>query len=401
MNKETLRATQTWVQEELRRSIRFWLSHGLDPTHGGVYTCLGKAGEVYSTDKSVWMQGRCAWTFAALCRQYGVREEWLAASRSCLDFLEKHCINRACGDRLYFTVTEDGRPLRQRRYCFSEAFYAMANAEYYGVCGDRAALLRARRAYELINQLNQGLIADPTGLGAKTEPETRATRALADPMIYLNITAIMRRCDPERRALYDQRAQEMCTQILRHRKPELRATLESVAPDGTPELSYTAGRVVNPGHDMECAWFLMEQANFAKDDTLHRQAVEMFDDALRAGWDEEFGGILYFVDCLGKPPEAYEHDMKLWWPHNEGLIASLMIYRDTGDAAYWTIFEKLLAYCKAHFSEPEYGDWWGYLRRDGVPTAPPCKGSTYKGPFHLPRCLMMLDRMLGELLEKA
>ncbi len=401
MNKETLRATQTWVQEELRRSIRFWLSHGLDPAHGGVYTCLGKAGEVYSTDKSVWMQGRCAWTFAALCRQYGVREEWLAASRSCLDFLEKHCINRACGDRLYFTVTEDGRPLRQRRYCFSEAFYAMANAEYYGVCGDRAALLRARRAYELINQLNQGLIADPTGLGAKTESETRATRALADPMIYLNITAIMRRCDPERRALYDQRAQEMCTQILRHRKPELRATLESVAPDGTPELSYTAGRVVNPGHDMECAWFLMEQANFAKDDALHRQAVEMFDDALRAGWDEEFGGILYFVDCLGKPPEAYEHDMKLWWPHNEGLIASLMIYRDTGDAAYWAIFEKLLAYCKAHFSEPEYGDWWGYLRRDGVPTAPPCKGSTYKGPFHLPRCLMMLDRMLGELLEKA
>ena len=78
-----------------------------------------------------------------------------------------------------------------------------------------------------------------------------------------------------------------------------------------------------------------------------------------------------------------------------------MIYRDTGDAAYWAIFEKLLAYCKAHFSEPEYGDWWGYLRRDGVPTAPPCKGSTYKGPFHLPRCLMMLDRMLGELLEKA
>ena len=401
MNREALRATQTWVQEELRRSIRFWLSHGLDPVHGGVYTCLDKAGEVYSTDKSVWMQGRCAWTFAALCRQYGVREEWLAASRSCLDFLEKHCINRACGDRLYFTVTEDGRPLRQRRYCFSEAFYAMANAEYYGVCGDRAALLRARRAYELINQLNHGLIADPTGLGAKTEPETRATRALADPMIYLNVTAILRRCDPEQRALYDQRAQEMCTQILRHRKPELHATLESVAPDGTPELSYTAGRVVNPGHDMECAWFLMEQANFAKDDALHRQAVGMFDDALRAGWDEEFGGILYFVDCLGKPPEAYEHDMKLWWPHNEGLIASLMIYRDTGDAAYWAIFEKLLAYCKAHFSEPEYGDWWGYLRRDGVPTAPPCKGSTYKGPFHLPRCLMMLDRMLGELLENA
>ena len=32
---------------------------------------------------------------------------------------------------MYFTVTADGKPLRQRRYYFSEAFYAIANAEYY------------------------------------------------------------------------------------------------------------------------------------------------------------------------------------------------------------------------------------------------------------------------------
>ena len=43
-----------------------------------------------------------------------------------LDFLEEHCINHEAGGRLYFTVTEDGKPLRQRRYCFSEAFYALA-----------------------------------------------------------------------------------------------------------------------------------------------------------------------------------------------------------------------------------------------------------------------------------
>ena len=39
---------------------------------------------------------------------------------------------RQAGDRLYFTVTADGKPLRQRRYCFSEGFYAIGNAEYYG-----------------------------------------------------------------------------------------------------------------------------------------------------------------------------------------------------------------------------------------------------------------------------
>ncbi len=58
----------------------------MDPVNGGVYTCLDRSGKVYSTDKSVWMQGRCGWIFAWLCRVYGPKEEWLAASKSCLDF---------------------------------------------------------------------------------------------------------------------------------------------------------------------------------------------------------------------------------------------------------------------------------------------------------------------------
>ena len=108
------------------------------------------------------------------------RPEWLEASKSCLDFMEKHCINREADGRMYFTVTGDGKPLRQRRYCFSEAFYAMANAEYYGVTGEKACLERARRAYDLYWDLNHGM-ADPTGLGPKTIPETRTGRASAFP----------------------------------------------------------------------------------------------------------------------------------------------------------------------------------------------------------------------------
>ena len=130
MDKTRLEGYRAWVRSELEACVNFWLAHGMDKEHGGVYTCLDRKGEIYSTDKSVWMQGRCGWMFAHLCNVYGVKEEWLAASKSCLDFMEAHCINRAAGDRMYFTVTEDGKPLRQRRYYFSEAFYALANAEY-------------------------------------------------------------------------------------------------------------------------------------------------------------------------------------------------------------------------------------------------------------------------------
>lgn len=400
-NVEVLSQARDWAREELEKSINFWLENGMDKQHGGVYTCLKTDGTIYSTDKSVWMQGRCGWIFAYLCKVYGVKDEWLAASKSCLDFMEKYCINREKGNRMYFTVTADGKPLRQRRYCFSESFYCIANAEYYGVTGDKECLERARNAYELIYNLNNGLIQDPTGMGPKTIPETRTGRALADPMIFLNTTAIMRRVDPEREELYTKRAKECTDTIIKyHFKKDLGCTLETVGLNGEVMTEFTAGRVVNPGHDIECAWFLMEEAKYTGNKEIYNAAVEIFDCAINAGWDKEYGGLLYFIDCLGNPPESYEHDMKLWWPHNETLIASMMIYRDTGKQEYLDWFVKTMDYCKEHFAEEEYGEWYGYLRRDGKPTMPAAKGSTFKGPFHVPRSLIMAEQMITEILDK-
>lgn len=401
MNKELLVSQQQWIREELNRCADFWLTHGWDHENGGVYTCLDRWGNIYSTDKSVWMQGRCAWTYSWLCHLYGKKEEWMAFAKSCLDFMEAHCINRDKGNRMYFTVTAEGKPLRQRRYFFSESFYAIANAEYYGLTGEQVYLDRARFAYDLYWKLYQGLMEDPVGMGPKTIPETRTGRALGNPMIYLNICSVLRRVDPAHTEEYDARSQQCVEEIFKyHRKPDMHCTLENVGPDGEFRGSVTEGRIVNPGHDIECTWFLMEYANHKGDKELHKQAEAIFNDAINAGWDKEYGGLLYFIDCKGLPPEAYEHDMKLWWPHNEILISSLMAYRDTGDEKYYEWFCKTLDYCKAVFADPENGEWYGYLRRDGKPTMPSTKGSTFKGPFHLPRCLSMADQMITELLDQ-
>ncbi len=401
MDREKFLAEREWVRSELATVVDFWLKHGMDPVYGGVYTCLDRTGKVYSTDKSVWMQGRCGWMFAHMCHVYGVKQEWLDSSKSCLDFMEAHCINRDAGNRMYFTVTEDGKPLRQRRYFFSEAFYASANAEYYGVTGDKECLERARRAYNLYWDLSHGG-KDPVGMGPKTIPETRSGRSFGQPMIILNVISILLRVDPEHKAEYEDRAQQCVDEIFKYFvKPDLKCLLENVAPDGTARLNYTEGRTVNPGHDIEGVWFILEHARRTGDTGLIPKAAQIFDWAIDLGWDKEYGGLLYFVDCLGLPPEAYEHDMKLWWPHNEILIASMMLYRDTKDEKYLDWFYKTLNYCKEHFSDPEYGEWYGSLRRDGKPTMPSTKGSTFKGPFHLPRCLIQVDQMMGEILEQA
>lgn len=392
---------RNWCQQQLDTCVSFWLEHGMDPVNGGVYTCLDRKGDVYSTDKSVWMQGRCAWTFSYLCSVYGNRPEWLEAAKSCLDFLEEYCINRDAGNRLYFTVTADGLPLRQRRYNFSEGFYCIGNAQYYGVTGDEVCLERARRAYDMIYALNWGGLADPTGKGPKTIASTRSGLSLGDSMIFLNIIGIMRKVDPANKERYDQHARECTKRIIEmHYRPELGCTLENVNAQGEPELDYTSGRVVNPGHDIECSWFLMDEANYREDKELHQTAEQIFRLAAESGWDKKYGGLLYFIDALGKPTEAYEHDMKLWWPHNEMMIASAKAYSDTGDDYFKDWLFKAVDYCDTHFVDYEYGEWYGYLRRDGIPTEPPTKGSTFKGPFHVERALIMCDQILADILEK-
>ncbi len=347
------------------------------------------------------MQGRCAWIFAWLCQVYGKNEKWMNISKSCLDFMEEHCFNKDAGNRMYFTVTEDGRPLRQRRYFYSESFYAIANAEYYGLTGEKEYLEKALWAYNTYLDLWHGK-TDPVGMPPKTNPKTRKMRSFGLPMICLNITNVLMRVDNNNTTDYETIAEECIDDILsNHYHPELGCVLENVSSDGKPMLDFTDGRIVNPGHDIEGVWFMIEYAKRTGNLTLLQKAQEIFDAAVKIGWDDEFGGLLYFVDALKKPPESYEHDMKLWWPHNEMIISSLMLFRETKKEKYLEWFFKTLDYCKKNFADDQYGEWYGYLRRDGKPTLPACKGSTFKGPFHLPRMLSMADILIKDILNEV
>lgn len=372
--------------ELLNSCAPFWLNYGVDRKNGGVLNCLDREGNVYSTDKSVWMQGRTAWTFSHLYRKFEQKPEYLSFAESCLSFANAHCIDR--DGRMFFTVTEDGRPLRKRRYWFSETFYILANAEYAMAAQDASALERAKRYYDFVLKMYRDPESDPYRIAPKCIASTRSMKALARPMILLNVASVMRGADPERTELYDADAAALIEDIKCFYFPGKHALLENVTADNRYLNEAAEGRIVNPGHDIEASWFLLEEGLYRGDGALIDFAKTVFDDAIARGWDEEYGGILYFKDLEGKPVEAYEHDMKLWWPHNEAVIASLKLYRATGEQKYADWFERITEYAFSHFSDRKYGEWYGYLRRDGKPTEPPCKGHTYKGAFHVMRMLM-------------
>ena len=103
-------------------------------------------------------------------------------------------------------------------------------------------------------------------------------------------------------------------------------------------------------------------------------------------------------DAKGHPPQQLEWDQKLWWVHIETLVALLKGYRLTGRKSCWSWYERVHAYTWAHFPDPEYGEWYGYLNRRGEVLLP-LKGGKWKGCFHVPRGLYLCMRELEKMAE--
>ena len=367
----------------------------LDKENGGYITSVDRFGKSYNDDKSVWFQGRCLWTFSTLCERYGVREEWKKAAEIGKEFLEKYCFDS--DGRMYFTVTKEGKPLRKRRYMFSESFFVVGMAQYGKTFVDNDALKKAEDCFELMMQIYKDPLSDPFKITPKSYSETRNERSAAVPMVLISSAELLRRCDPDRQDYYNDICKSITDDIMKyHYHPELKCSLENVLSVDGSHVDNPSGRTINPGHSCENAWFLMCQAIYNNDDKLLKNALSIFDFAFERGWDKEYGGMLYFVDLDNRPCEQLEWDMKLWWVHNEVLIASLMAYALTNDEKYWERFKLVHEYSFSHFADKEYGEWYGYLHRDGT-VSHTQKGSLWKGPYHLPRCLMFCEELLDNI----
>jgi len=88
--------------------------------------------------------------------------------------------------------------------------------------------------------------------------------------------------------------------------------------------------------------------------------------------------------------------MKFWWPQNEAVIATLLAYQLTGNQEYATRHKAVHDWAYDHFPDPECGEWYGYLHRDGSLSVP-TKGNLWKGPFHLPRMQLVAWQILEEI----
>ncbi len=377
---------ERYRRELVENIMPFWLKYGLDRVNGGVYTCIDRDGTLMDSTKSVWFQGRFGYTAAAAYNNIEKNQEWLAASKSCIDFIEAHCFDT--DGRMYFEVMADGTPLRKRRYVFSECFAAIAMSEYSIASGDKTYAEKALKLFKDIRRF----LATPGMLEPKYLP-TQPAIGHSITMILINTAARVREAinDP----ILDQQIDESIEKLKLFIHPEFKALLETVTPDGQL-IDTINGRVINPGHCIETAWFLLEEARHRQDKELQDMAITILDWSWEWGWDKEFGGIINFRDCRNFPAQDYSQDMKFWWPQTEAIIATLYAYEATGNEKYLEWHKMADEWAFKHLPDPEYGEWYGYLHRDGT-VAQPAKGNIFKGPFHVPRMLTKASELCARI----
>ena len=380
----------------LNDTMPFWINHAVDRQCGGFIFCLDRDGSVVDTDKCLWTQGRFTWLLATLYSTVRQDPQWLELAKHGIDFIRKHGFDT--DGRMFFQVTREGKPLRKRRYLFTETFAVVALAAYAKAAGDQQAAGEALELFKLIIRYH----TTPGLLPPKGIVETRRTKGLAMPMILIITAQVLREAvdDP----LCDEWIDRCVDEIQRDfMKPEFEAVLETVGPEGQ-FIDHFDGRLLTPGHAIEAGWFILhESKRRGGDRRLGQIGQTILDWSWRLGWDEEYGGIIYFRDAKGLPSTEYWHDMKFWWPQNETIVATLLAYQITGDEKYARWHRMVHDWAYAHFPDPEHGEWFGYLDRDGRLSSP-LKGNMWKGPFHLPRmqlyCWKLLEEMSREQLRK-
>ena len=390
LEKSKLNSLTSRVEKELFENvIPFWEKHSPDSEYGGYFNCLDRDGSVYDTRKNCWLQGRQAWMFAKLYAEVEQRPEWLEFARSGVRFLSEFA-EREDG-RLYFSLTREGKPLWIQRKIFTECFYIMALAQFGRASGEEAYLEKAARKFEQVWEWSKDLtqVNRPVFEGAPP------MQTLAIPMILLNLIEELAGENPEK---YSAEVEECIQRMLLHVQSGKETVFENVLEDGS-YYNNIEGRHLNPGHAIEAGWFLQHWAERLGRDDLLETSQKMIRWSHDSGWDEEFGGLYYFLDYEGYSPTALEWSMKLWWPHTEALYAHLRNYSLSGRADDLNRFEQVYELVFEHFSDPEYGEWFGYFDRQWNLTHH-FKGAPYKGCFHVPRGLFLTWQRLKAMEER-
>lgn len=383
----------------------FW-EKAFDDEAGGVFTCFTNDGAtLVTTDKYTWSQGRFLWLCAELYRLTVEGKLSLDATRlkemadKTYEFLLHHTVTDK--NHILYAVTNKGERIEGQAEIsvFADCFYVLGVNKYAEVYKKETAYARALEVYETIHQrVESGVF--------KTEPypipSTYTSHSIH--MILLNVAQ-----EIEQTAIHfpsftvEKKAKQLSQKILQEFIHEDGRIVE-LKPENEENEDTLIVRHVNPGHALESVWFHIHSfQEWAEDQQkeILQLLSKVATTAVDLGWDEEYGGLLRFVDRSGNKPQGraindpYEKlildtwSTKLWWPHSEALYTFLLLYEKTQKNIFLDWYKKIEEYSFSTFPNKDIGEWIQIRDQKGEPLQK-VVALPVKDPFHILRNFILI-----------
>lgn len=417
-------------QQQLAEQLQFYTDHiqqqllpfwekALDRKNGGIYTCFDNQGDnLISKDKFTWSQGRFLWLWSRLASLFhkgtlaGDAEDYLEQARRTYDFLEKHAF--LPNGHVAFLLSETGEkkePVPGQGYdtsFYADCFVILGYSEFARVSGDLTVFERALKQYDqLVQRLEAGEVR------SEPYPVPDGYEAHGYTMIMLNTTQELADTAeikgwPHADRLRQQSVRYM-DKIMNHFMDKSYRVREVMSLSDAGRADTILARHLNPGHTIECMWFVMAEAEKTGKKEVIEQAVEVTETAFAMGWDAQYGGLLRYIDLEGGKPDgevlggpfeelvANTWDTKLWWPHSEAVYTSLLGYALTKDERMLERYNQVHDYTFRTFPNPNQsvGEWIQIRNRNGEPMNS-VVALPVKDPYHILRNLLLCVELLQQ-----
>ena len=372
----------------------FFENYGLDWTRG--------AGD----NKSIVYQSRLTWTSAQAARCFPARADlYLAMTRRGTACLADRLWDKQRGG-FFWTVDSNGRPTKNVKEVYGNAFGIYALSASYQATKDPATLDLAKKAFQWLeehahDQANGGYCENigPDGKAAdagNTAIGGRANQKSMNTSIHL-LEAFTGLYQVWPDPLVRTRIQEML-QICRDKIYAEPGYL-------TQYLTADWQRISGPdsfGHDVEAGFLMVEAAEVlgqGNDPRIWIAAQHLVDHAMQYGWDHERGG-LYDAGVMNDDGVVTGglRTEKIWWVEAEHLNALLLQHEHVGreTAKYWDAFVRQWVWISQFQIDHTNGGWWPTVLADGTP-ASRVKADAWTECYHQGRAMLNVSARLRKL----
>jgi len=355
--------SRDFLLQHLRHSLAFYENRAVDPG-GGFYHCYMNDGTVFNPGlRTLVASCRFVFVFAKAYLQFGeahYRDKVLHG----LAYLREVHRNPQSGG--YAWRIDNGVVVDATNHCYGLAFVLLAYACALD-CGIEEARAWIHETYELMEQRfwlsEHGRYASQ----ADADWTLSAYRGQNDNMHACEAAIAAFEATGDQAFL--ERACLLATQFA-HRPDAPGPIWEHYQTDWQPDFDYNRNDKTNhmrpwgvqTGHQTEWAKLLLILDRHRPQAWHLRRAIELFDAAMRHGWDEEYGGLIYGYDLDGG---RYDQD-KYFWVQAESIAAAALLGAQTGLPAYWTWYRRIWDYSFSHFVDHTYGAWYRILTRDNL-----------------------------------